>query len=269
MDHWEILEYVGEALVFIGVVGEVFAEWQEPERKRVAKVSSIVLIIGLALSLAALIGTNEHFNGTIAKLNSQAAESNEKAGDANERAAKAQLEAARLRIEADELQQKVLNQGPRDLLLYGKREEDFMNAIRQFKGQKVQVRRCIFNNNEVQDTAERITVLFENAEWIVSPYSPDWGESNCMFVGPNEPAPSGIWIGTPNPSPTARTRDRANELAQIFGKVPLAATLHIVRIETARASRSRESIQGQYGDQDSIVVTILEHPSEVATRSSR
>jgi hypothetical protein len=79
---WEPLEYVGETLVFIGVVGEVYAEWPEPERRNLAKASSIVLIIGLALSLAALIGTNEHFNGTIADLNLKASQANERAAGA-------------------------------------------------------------------------------------------------------------------------------------------------------------------------------------------
>lgn len=268
MNPWELFEYVGETLVFIGVVGEVFAEWDGHERNTIANVSSIVLIIGLALSLAALIGTNKHFNGTIANLNSQAAESNKEAGKANERADKAGLEAAQLRVKAEELEEKILEQGPRDLLLYGKREEDFMNAIRQFKRQKIQIRRCVFGNNEVRDTAERLTVLFKNAGWMVSPNSPDWGESNCMLVGPNEPTPSGIWVGTPSPRSTPRTRERGKVLVRILGQVPLAATLHVVRIETARASESRESIQGQYGDPDSLVVTVLAHPSEAVTHNS-
>lgn len=90
MDPWELLEYVGETLVFAGVVGEVFAEWNEPERKKLARVSSIVLVLGLALSLAALIGTNEHFNETIAGLNL-------KSSQATERAAKDEAEAATLK----------------------------------------------------------------------------------------------------------------------------------------------------------------------------
>ena len=39
MDLWEYMEYVGEALVFVGIVGEVFAEWSEPGRKKIAKAS--------------------------------------------------------------------------------------------------------------------------------------------------------------------------------------------------------------------------------------
>lgn len=65
--------------MFFGVVGEVFAEWKEPHRKKLAKASSVVLIVGLALSLAALIGTNEHFNGRIAQLNLQASQAIERA----------------------------------------------------------------------------------------------------------------------------------------------------------------------------------------------
>jgi hypothetical protein len=94
--------------------------------------ASWVLIFGLAISLGALVGTNEHFNSTIADLNNQAARS-------NERAAKASLDAAQLQLKADELEEQLLEQGPRNLLLYGKREENFANSIRQFKGQKAPV----------------------------------------------------------------------------------------------------------------------------------
>ena len=54
---WEILEYLGEFLVFIGVVFEVVAEWKEPHRARMGRIASLILIAGLAISLAALVGT--------------------------------------------------------------------------------------------------------------------------------------------------------------------------------------------------------------------
>lgn len=116
MALWEPLEYLGETLVFIGVVGEVYADGREPERKKLAKGSSIVLVIGLALSLASLIGTNDYFNGTIAALNLKASQANEHAareeveaasarelaGAANQRAATLQKQAASLRKEAED-----------------------------------------------------------------------------------------------------------------------------------------------------------------------
>lgn len=77
MGLWEALEYVGESLVLLGVVGEVFSDWREGNR--LAKVSSLVLMLGLALSLAALRRTNEYFNETIAGLNLKASQANERA----------------------------------------------------------------------------------------------------------------------------------------------------------------------------------------------
>jgi len=103
MDPWELLEYVGELLVFIGVVGEVFAEWREPHRKKLAKASSIVLVMGLALSLAALKGTNEDFNGQIA-------DSNLKASQANERSTKAETGNIKLGVDLATAQRELSDQ---------------------------------------------------------------------------------------------------------------------------------------------------------------
>jgi hypothetical protein len=102
-DLWEVAEYVGETIVFIGVTGEVFADWKEPKRVRLAKASSLVLVLGLALSLVALIGTNEHFNGTIADLNAQAGKSNQNAADAERDAADARRDTAQLAKDAQKL----------------------------------------------------------------------------------------------------------------------------------------------------------------------
>lgn len=264
---WEPLEYVGETLVFLGVMGEVLADGKlilkndESRRGAVEGLSSWILIAGLAISLGALIGTNEHFNSTIADLNNQAATS-------NEHAAEASRDAAQLQVKADELEEQILEQGPRNLLLYGKREQQFVKSIRQFKGQKVQVRKCLFNNNEVRDTAERLTDLFKSAGWDVSAHSPDWGESNCMMLGPNERIPTGIWVGTPNSHPTSETQERAGNLVKVLGQVPSASSLHRVGVETARANESRTNIQEQYGAPNSIVVTVLGH-EEVATSAGR
>ena len=103
---WEVAEYIGESLVFIGVIGEICAEWQEPHKDRLAKASSLVLIVGLAISLAALIGTNESFNGTIASLNL-------KAEEAGERAAKDEVDAAQARKQADGFQSQIADDNAR------------------------------------------------------------------------------------------------------------------------------------------------------------
>lgn len=215
----KVLAAVGWVLIVLGVMGEGVSE-----------------------------GFVHKYDTALSTLNDTLIAETQREASANEK------EAAQLRLKAEELEEQILEQGPRDLLLYGKREESFTNSIRQFKGQKVQVRICVFGNNEVRDTAERLTALFKKAEWDVSPHSPKWGESNCMLVGPNEPIPSGIWVGTPNPRPTPRVRERAKELVRCLSQIPLAATLHRVGIETARSSESRESINEQYGDPGSMRV---------------
>src|SRR6185437_3866263 len=103
---WEVLEYIGETLVVIGVVGEIFAEWKEPERKKLARISGIVLVIGLAISLAALIATNEEFNSRIADLNNRAAEANAKAAASDLDAASARKETKQLEKETQGLREK-------------------------------------------------------------------------------------------------------------------------------------------------------------------
>jgi hypothetical protein len=227
---------LGLLLIILGVVGEGIFE---------ARVDT------------ANTALQSHESQILSSAEAQAGEANEKAGAANK-------EAAQLRVDAAKLEEEVSEQGPRELLLYGKREETFLNSIRHFKGQKVQIRYCVFNR-ETRATAERLTALFTKAEWVVSPYSPDWGESNCLI---DEPLASGIWVGTPNSAPTARTRERAKDLVQILNQVPLAAKLHSVRPETARSGPSRESIQGRYDPPDGIVVALLEHPLETDTPPS-
>jgi hypothetical protein len=98
----EFWEYLGEGLVFIGVVLEVICERKlilkehDERRDRLERRGGWILVVGLAISLAALAATNEHFGGTIAELRSQAAESNKEAAEANERASKADLRRAEL-----------------------------------------------------------------------------------------------------------------------------------------------------------------------------
>jgi hypothetical protein len=215
----------GEMLVIIGVAGELVAD------------GGIFLCSGHLQTIA---------DQEIARLNLKAARFEKDAAD---------LQARNLQLE-----EQILEQGPRDLLLYGKREEDFLNSIRQFAGQKVQIRICQ-SIDEVRDTADRLTVLFGEAGWTVSPHSPEWGESNCGFVGPNEPAASGVWVGMPNLHPTPTTRERSGELIRYLSEIPLATKAHLVGIETVRANKSKQWIS-TYGDADSIVVIVLEHPSK-------
>jgi len=170
-------------------------------------------------------------------------------------------EALRMRVKSEidariAHEQEVLEQGPRDLMLSAKRSETLVNSLGQFKGQKVQIRKCQFNDKEAGDTATRLTALFELARWDVSMHSPQWGESNCLI---DDPTASGIWIGIPNHRPEPRTQEITQQLLQFFRNVPLTAILHAVHSEVARGESGR-NIVAQYGDADSIVVVVLAHP---------
>jgi hypothetical protein len=96
MGLWEVGEYIGEFLVFSGVAGEVLAGWKNPANHRLEKISSIVCVVGLAISFVSLIGTNGGYNSTIADLNNRTAKSNENAGEAARDAAQARKETAQV-----------------------------------------------------------------------------------------------------------------------------------------------------------------------------
>jgi hypothetical protein len=153
--------------------------------------------LGLLLVIAGVVGEGV-FEGFFSKADTALrAHDSQILAQAEKDAGEAKFRAAELESETAKLEERTLELGSRDLLLYGKREEALMDGLRQFKEQKVQVRICVFGNNEVRDTAERLTALFKLAEWKVSPWSPDWGESNCLITPPNSSTiPAGIWVGS-------------------------------------------------------------------------
>lgn len=169
--------------------------------------------------------------------------------------------------DAEDAIAQVLEQGPRDVMLSGFRADMLVNYLRQYEGQKIQIRRCVFANDEVLETAKRLVALFQRAKWTVSSNSPDWGESNCLQP-PNSPTESGIWVGTPSATPTDVARARATKLVQSLKKVPLVAALHSVRPDTVRAE-SGKNIQGRYDDPDSLVLVVLYHTFDRNTPASQ
>jgi hypothetical protein len=185
---WEIAEYAGETLVFIGVVGEVFAEWTEPERKKISKISSIVLVIGLAISLAALIGTNEQFNGTISDLQTvvsdakqQALDARGAANSAKDSSAKVVKTAEDLALESLELARVLDAESPRGLII-SRNGDGFARALKPFRGQRFTIHICgadSINGNEERGTVESLrSVLGDESGWKeVSGNNNDW---TCM-----------------------------------------------------------------------------------------
>jgi len=177
MDPWEILEYVGEALVFIGVVGEVFAEWREPHRDTMAKASSVVLVVGLALSLAALIGTNEYFNTTIAGLNLKSSQANERAAKSESAANDSKAESLKLGIELEKQEQRAAT-AEKDLLelqntladrsLTDAQVEKMVKILKPFAGQQFDIV-PYWNSPESMGIYKRIGNTLLKAKWEYLP----------------------------------------------------------------------------------------------------
>jgi hypothetical protein len=79
---WEGIEYSAEAIVVIGAVGEFLTEFEytlkgddkKVLRHRIGKLAAIVLIVGLAIELGALVRTNQLSSKTLVALYQQASQ---------------------------------------------------------------------------------------------------------------------------------------------------------------------------------------------------
>src|ERR1700680_5147895 len=114
LSWWEVVEYVAEAAVILGCAGEFVAEFTQVRtpawRHQFSRASLLILIVGLAVELGALVRTNSLSGREIALLNETArgfdariaeaqrgtAEANRDAKAASEQAAEAELETAQL-----------------------------------------------------------------------------------------------------------------------------------------------------------------------------
>jgi hypothetical protein len=168
---WEPLEYLGEILVFVGVVGEVLTErkliLKEDEERRdvVEGFASWILVAGLAISLAALIGTNAYFNGTIAALNLQA----EKAA---ERAAQNERDAAEARKEADSFQSQIVDATARTKEAEAKvasAEAASKDAVAKVATADARIAEAQKGAAQATATAEREKLEQDQLELLVSP----------------------------------------------------------------------------------------------------
>src|ERR1019366_7530612 len=98
LNHWEWAEYIAEAFVVLGCLGELVADlgerWLGERRgKRLERWSTIVLILALVVSLTALVRTNELSGFVIGSLGDKANQADAKAQTALGDSANASAEA--------------------------------------------------------------------------------------------------------------------------------------------------------------------------------
>src|SRR5580704_3052871 len=105
---WEGVEYFAEATVITGALFEVLTDFEhilkgegkKELRRRVEKWAAIVLVVGLAIGLGALVRTNQLFSETIASLYGEARDASNRATIASNKATLAQDRADKAETQA-------------------------------------------------------------------------------------------------------------------------------------------------------------------------
>jgi hypothetical protein len=157
---WEIIEYAAEAIVIIGALGEFLTEFEfvlkgdekRTIRHRIGKAAALMLIIGLAIELGALVRTNQLFSNTIGALYMEAS-------DANERAAAASHEEFDLRIAMQPRRAFFLSR----LMLPIEKQFELIGLIRSFAGTPLLIQ--TLGDNETNNLANDLQTVFNGNGW--------------------------------------------------------------------------------------------------------
>jgi hypothetical protein len=117
LGRWELVEYVGEAFVIIGCVGEFFADFTklrtEEWRHRLGRLSLLLLISALAVELVAIVRTNSLSGKEIALLNGISADARLRAANAESQVAEAKATAESAKVTAKGFESKIAESNAR------------------------------------------------------------------------------------------------------------------------------------------------------------
>jgi len=108
LDGWEWFGYVSTAVVFLGCVGEFVAEFthfpkSDQSKHKLARMSLIILILGIAGELLSTVRTSQLSGQVIADAEQKAAEAESRAGSARDDAAHANERASANEKESEQL----------------------------------------------------------------------------------------------------------------------------------------------------------------------
>jgi hypothetical protein len=142
------------------------------------------------------------------------------------------------------LQTELVEVSPRPGLLYGKRREDLISNIRQFAGQRAEIRFCrhLPIDKEEWSTAVLIQVAVRGAKWTIPPFAT---EDDCSGEG------IAAYISS-RASP--RTREAAERLVSSLAKVPLVANLSSASLEATGVPPPPD------GNVNTVVLIVYDHP---------
>jgi hypothetical protein len=188
LTRWEWFGYMSTAIVFIGCVGEFVAEFTSlPKSKelenKLARLSLIVLILGIARELLGAVRTSQLSGRLIANIEERAGKAVQRAGEADERASLDEKEAAQLRelAEKEHLARIKLEKYAAWRTILDKQEALIVDRIAPLKGHTLNM--FVFtDDHETAAFAERLgTMLAKVMKVQLSSYpgktaSPTWPE---------------------------------------------------------------------------------------------
>ncbi len=245
LDCWEWFEYISTAIVGIGCVGEFVAEFtslpkSKEVEKKLARLSLMVLIFGIAGELLGTVRTSQLSEQLIANLE-------ERTGHAEQRAGEADKEAARLtKLAEDERLARVqIEEALAPRRLTEGQELAIGKSLGHFKGQTAQV---VYDggNSEAQAFSIDIWRALKHAEWHVYFPATMWsgikfGREESLGVVGRELVYEGVEI-----FPSETSGKAARELAIELNKLGFGAVV-------GRQSAPRR-------DADGMQVTVLTRP---------
>jgi len=179
---WEYAEYAATLVVFFGVLGELLAEFtnvfktkdNEVREKRVTLIFTVVLLVGLAGELTALVETSnvtskitEILRNDIAAAYKSAADATIEAGKANERGKELENQNLKLAIKLEEEKEKRLEiegkLAPR--FLTSRQRADMLASLRAHVGNRITI--VMLGDAEALSYAIQIDGVFNDAQWNV------------------------------------------------------------------------------------------------------
>ncbi|HXM21064.1 MAG TPA: hypothetical protein VN948_07360 [Terriglobales bacterium] len=177
LNCWEWFGNTSTAIVFVGCVGEFVAEFTPlPKTKEtgneLARLSLIVLILGIAGELLSAVRTSQLSGQIIANIEERAGKAKQKAGEADERASANNKEAEQLRkdAEGERLARVKIEEGVAWRRLNDDQRKEFASSLRRFSGQLAD---CgyLMSDMEAFSFSSDIAIALRAAGWRAVPPS--------------------------------------------------------------------------------------------------
>jgi len=232
LDFWEWFEYISTAVVFIGCVGEYFADFttcpkSKLRRHKLGKLSLIILIAGIAGEFLGTVRSSQLSGQIIADVEKQASDANERAGIALRQQEVLRSGNLNLEIEVLSLQKELLIQGPREKLLTGETRTVFVDSLKPFAGQEIDIR-CELMTGGLNGISLGNTGIFDEIVGLAKALigvldEAHWNAPRVLSTTRSGLKGRGVSVHI-SPNASLSTRKAAEALVKTLREVPLEAS---------------------------------------------